>query len=150
MSIWELHFKTLHFIFLYWLMRLACLAKTNLMEYIPLCWQVITVFLLLILYKGLMTDEFINSKHEAYTSKRKHMLCLTENTPFFLNLWHKCTFLTNRKFFSEMLYNHTFTLYNSFCPNTIHSITLRNQPLRISWFILFMKLWCVTSLQKLY
>jgi len=36
--------------------------------------------------KGLMTDEFINPNHEACTSKRKHMLCLTENTAFFLNL----------------------------------------------------------------
>lgn len=43
-----------------------------------------TLILLIILYKGLTMDQLLNLKHVNITSKRKCMLCLTENLEFFL------------------------------------------------------------------
>ena len=41
--------------------------------------HVITLFLLFVLYKGLMIDKLISQKHVACTSTRKYILCVTEN-----------------------------------------------------------------------
>jgi len=74
------------FLLLHFYYHINCNVQIPLekMQQMKLNCMSLLLFLLFVLYKGLMIEKLISPKHVACTSTRKYILCVTENLALFL------------------------------------------------------------------